>query len=96
MTTSVPSVYPIEDLKRRIADLMELAAYVYRTTGNIDGVDMTIKLARELVETRLKPLGNEEKVDWAYINKCDAIIGRVEASVLKVKTAQRNATNARS
>lgn len=85
MTTSVPQVYPIQNLKWRIGRLMERSVRVYRETGDIDPLEQATKLARELYETGLKDAGHKGTMDWDYINQFAPALERVEEIVRKRK-----------
>ncbi len=87
--TSVPQVHPIEDLKWRIASLLERGLEIYRATGDILVVDQATKLARELYESELKLAGNKRTMDWPYINRCGAAIEKVEEIVRKRETTHK-------
>lgn len=85
MTTSVPTVIPLEHVKWRIAALMERAAEAYETTGDINTLDAVTQLARELYESELKPAANKGLVDFDYLNKYRLALEKVENFIHKVK-----------
>lgn len=85
MTTSVPTVIPLEHVKWRIAALMERASEVYQATGDINALDKITQLARELYESELKPAAHKGLMDWGYLNKYALALEKVENFIRKVK-----------
>lgn len=89
MKTSVPNVTSLEDIRWRIAKLIDIAFDTYKATGDVTPVEQTVALAREFYETELKPRGNAGKLSWVYVNKFASIMEKAEASVRKAKELQQ-------
>lgn len=84
MTTSVPSVISIQDLKWRIANLIERAAEAYQLTGDISGLEQSVELAHALYE-ELKVEGHKGRLPWDYINQYPIALAKLDNFILKVK-----------
>lgn len=78
MTTSVPTVVPIQEIKLRIARMMELAQEAVRLTGDIAHVEMAIGMARALFESEIKLAAHLGRLDWGYVNNLGKSLERVE------------------
>ena len=89
MTVSVPQVHPIEDLKWRLACLMQQALDEFRSTGNFDRLDQAQQLVRQLYDGEMKLAGNKGTMDWGYIERCGKAIEKVESVIQRAKNRAR-------
>lgn len=89
MTTSVPTIRTLQDLKWRIANLIKAGGEHYLRTGDIEFLDQAVQVARFCYETELKPAGNAGEMDWGYINEYVPALEKAESFVRRVRDSQR-------
>jgi hypothetical protein len=90
MTTSVPQVRSIEDLKWAMASVLEKSLEHYQRTGDIKFFEEGVRLARMTYE-ELKIAGRKGTLDWGYINKYEMALEKIEAGLQRAKEKLRNA-----
>lgn len=85
MNTSVPQVWPINDAKFRMGELVEKALEVYRLSGEIDMLDQAVKLTREFYDSEMKIAGHRGTLDWKHINEASKALEKVEDFIRRTK-----------
>jgi hypothetical protein len=79
MTTSVPTVIPLQEFKLKVARLLELSLEFKRQTGDASHFKGAVAEARLLYESQMKEAANMGWLDRKYLNQVGAALERVEA-----------------
>ena len=91
MTTSVPQVKSIEDLKWKAAELLQLAVEATRIYGDASYLEMAMKEIRQVYEEFLKVDANLGKLDRGYVEEVRRSIEKIENVIERAKDrAKRN------
>ena len=85
MTTSVPQVKSIEDLKWKAAELLQLGVEATRLYGDVSYLEFAMKPIRGLYEEFLKVDANLGKLDRGYLEEVRKAIEKVENIITRAR-----------
>lgn len=85
MSTSVPQVLPLGEVMRRLGVTMEKSLLIYKMSGDIEALELTTELTREVYEQQMKLAANTGRMKWDRVNQIRDSLERAEAFVQKRK-----------